>query len=230
MEITANTRRGRVLRIYASSIGAKAVVAVTGLLLFGFVMAHLLGNLQLWEGREAMNGYAAFLQSQGPLLWVMRGGLLGVFVVHIATAARLVWRNRGARPTPYAREATVKATWASRHMLLSGLVVLAFVIYHLLHFTFHVGVDVGVDAVGRPDVYGMVVAGFQNPLIAISYVFAMLLLGVHLIHATRSLFQTFGWDHTLISPLVRWGAPALTLLIVAGNVALPFSVLLGFVK
>jgi len=232
VEITANTHGGRVPRIYCTSIGAKAVMAITGLMLFGFVIAHLLGNLQLWQGRDAMNGYAAFLKSQGPLLWVMRGGLLAIFLVHILTAVRLVRENRAARPTPYARDATVAATWASRHMLLSGLVLLAFVVYHLAHFTLHVVPtgELGLEPGGRPDVYGMVIHGFQNPAVALSYVAAMVLLGVHLIHGTRSLFQTMGIEHAVLNPIVRFIAPALTLIVVAGNILLPLSVLMGFVK
>ena len=222
----------RVKRFASTSIGSKAIVAITGLGLFLFLVAHLLGNLTLWAGRDAMNGYAEKLQSLGALLWIMRGGLLALFVVHLATALTLARQNKLARPVPYSRQATLQATWASRQMVLTGLLLLAFLIYHLLHFTFHVIPTGGIAHLenGHKDVYGMVVAGFSNPLIAISYMVANIVVGIHLIHGSRSLFQTLGWDHPVLKPIVNGLAPGLAIFVAGGNVLLPLSVLLGWVS
>ena len=130
----------------------------------------------------------------------------------------------------YAKDATLEATWASRQMVLTGLVVLAFVIYHLMHFTLHlVPPGIGMDG-DRPDVYGMVVAGFSNAPVAIAYVVANALLGLHLIHGSRSLFQTLGLDQVSVAPLVHGLAPALALFVAGGNMLLPLTVLFGWVN
>src|SRR5262245_46672025 len=121
-----------------SSIGSKVVVAVTGIGLLGFVIGHLLGNLLIYGGPNALNGYAKALEDNLALLWTARLGLLSIFVLHVGLSVRLSLRNRAARPVRYACEGTVRASYASRTMLYSGLVILAFVIYHLLHFTFGV--------------------------------------------------------------------------------------------
>lgn len=225
---TAVARGGRFARIQRTSIGAKVLVAATGLFLFGFLVVHLLGNLLVFQGREAMNSYAAFLESKPALVWPLRALLLAAFAAHVTTALRLAVQSRAARPFPYRREETVQATWASRHMVLTGAVVGAFVVYHLLHYTFHV-VPTGEVAVvdGRRDVYGMVVRGFSNGWIVASYVVAQVLLGLHLIHGTKSLFQTLGWRHVLVDPVVRVLAPALALLVAGGNVLIPLAVLAG---
>lgn len=228
---TAVAHRGRLRRLYATSIGAKMVMAVTGLLLFGFLVAHLLGNLLIFQGREAMNAYAQFLESKPAIVWPARAVLLAAFVLHVATAFRLWRENRTARPEPYRHEATVQATAASRTMILSGLVVGAFVVYHLLHYTFHVVPTGEVSLLdGRRDVYGMVINGFSNGLVVASYVVAQVLLGFHLIHGSKSLFQTLGWKHDTVNPAIRLLAPALTILIVAGNIFIPLAVLSGLVK
>ena len=138
-------------RLYRTSIGAKAVMAITGAMLFLFLIGHLAGNLLIFKGQDAINSYAQGLQNLGAGLWVIRLGLLAVFLLHIATAMRLHHGNREARPVAYYHEDTVKATWASRYMMMTGLVVLAFVIYHLLHFTFHQFAPrgIGLDDQGR---------------------------------------------------------------------------------
>ncbi|MHC4957621.1 MAG: succinate dehydrogenase cytochrome b subunit [Planctomycetota bacterium] len=222
----------RFARMAGTSVGGKTVVAITGLALFLFVIAHLLGNLTLLAGRDAMNGYAEKLKSLGPLLWVMRGGLLAFFLTHVALAVKLNRESKAARPVAYAKEATLKATWASRQMVLTGLVVLAFVVYHLLHFTLHVfPPGIGPEAEGgRPDVYGMVVAGFSSAPVAIAYVIANALLGLHLVHGSRSLFQTLGLDQVSIAPAVNGLAPALAIFVAGGNMLLPLTVLFGWVS
>src|SRR5262245_417126 len=135
--------RSRLRDYLASSVGGKQLVAVTGLGLTGFVLVHMLGNLQIFAGlgdamagQDALNGYAKFLKDQGPLLWVARGALLLIFVLHIALALWLNARNRAARPVAYHYRNTIKATWASRHMVSTGVVVGLFVLFHLAHYTF----------------------------------------------------------------------------------------------
>jgi len=225
----------RIARLYRTSIGAKSVMAVTGLLLLLFLIGHLAGNTLVFKGRDAINSYAQGLKNLGPLLWVIRLGLLAVFVAHIATAIRLGAHNKEARPVPYAHEATVKATWMSRYMMLTGMVVLAFVVYHLLHFTFHQfgtggsPVEVLADGTKRADVYKMVITGFRDPMIVLAYVAAHVFLLLHLLHGAASLGQTLGWNHEAVNPLVKKGLPGLAILIVVGKLCIPLSILLGLI-
>lgn len=216
---------------WRSSIGGKVTMAVTGLLLFGFVVAHLLGNLQLLAGPDAINSYAAFLQSKQGLLWVARIGLLAIFVLHIATAIRLSRANKAARPVPYAREATLQATFASRSMLLSGLSLLVFVVYHLLHFTLGVTNPEHFARKGdHHDVYAMVTASFANPAIAAAYAVFQLVLFFHLKHGIQSLAQTLGLNHGRYTPMIQKLSFLLAALVAGGNALLALSVLTGIVK
>lgn len=221
-----------VLRWLRTSLGSKVVMAVTGLLLFLFLLGHMAGNLLVFRGQQAMNDYAYFLQHSPVLLWGARIGLLALFSLHVATGLRLARQNREARPERYVHEDTVQASFASRSMLLSGLVVAAFLLYHLLHFTFGaIQRDNYLlhDASGRHDVFTMVVLGFRNPVVALSYVAAVLLLGLHLSHGLQSLFQSLGLRHARFSPIVGTAAPVVAALLVAGFLAVPLSILLGIV-
>jgi len=218
-------------RLYRTSIGAKAVMAITGAMLFLFLIGHLAGNLLIFKGQDAINSYAQGLQNLGAGLWVVRLGLLAVFLLHIATAMRLHHGNREARPVAYYHEDTVKATWASRYMMMTGLVVLAFVIYHLLHFTFHQFAPrgIGLDDQGRKDVYTMVIQGFSNSAITLSYLVAHVFLLFHLLHGISSAFQSLGWNNDTINPLVKKGLPALAVIIVFGKMSIALSIWLGLV-
>ena len=219
---------------WRSSIGGKVTMAITGLLLFGFVVAHLLGNLQLLAGPEAINSYAKMLHDLGPLLWVARGGLLAVFVLHVVTAIRLSRANKLARPVAYARPDTVQATWASRSMLLSGLSLLVFVVYHLLHFTFGVTnpehYRLKLEAAGGHDVYAMVTTSFDVPAIAIAYAAFQVVLFLHLTHGVQSLAQTLGIHHARYTPMIKTLSFLLALAIAGGNAFLALSVLTGIVE
>ena len=169
-------------------------MAVTGVLLLGFVIVHLAGNLLLLAGPDAINAYAKWLHDKGPLLWVARGGLLLIFVLHVVTAVRLSQANKAARPVAYHKPDTVQASFASRSMVLSGLTLAAFIIYHLLHFTFGVTnpshfAQKAANAQGH-DVYAMVTASFQLPGIAIVYVASQIVLFFHLSHGVQSFAQT----------------------------------------
>ena len=213
-----------------SSIGAKVVMALSGLVIVGFVIGHMLGNLQIFLGQDALNAYAANLHAMPPLLWGTRIVVGLSIIAHVLSAIRLSLLNQAARPERYARKAYVRATLGSRTMRLSALVLLAFVIYHLLHFTLgvtHPDHKALVDAAGRPDVYSMVILGFQQPIVAISYVVAMLLLGLHLSHGASSMFQSLGLHHPQYNGFIDNVGPVLAGIIVVGNCSMPLAVLLG---
>ena len=216
-----------------SSIGAKHVMAVTGLALVLFAIVHMIGHLGMFSGQDAYNAYAHFLQGLGGLKWLARGGLLAVFVIHIATAIRLVTLNRAARPVPYAVYKTVRSTAASRTMALTGLTLLAFVIYHLLHFTIGMVQPVyfhQLDELGRYDAYSMFVRGFQNVGIYASYVVAMLLLALHLGHGASSWLQSLGLRHPKYSPGLDKLGTIISSILFIGYMAPPTAVLLGLIK
>jgi succinate dehydrogenase / fumarate reductase cytochrome b subunit len=222
---------GWIVRFAKSSIGAKMVMALTGLALFGFVVAHMIGNLQLFMGREALNAYAALLKSQAGLLWVMRLGIIAAVILHILSGIRLSTLNKQARPVAYAVKNWRRASPSSRTMIWTGLMVLAFIVYHLLHFTLgvtnpdHFALR---DAQGRHDVYGMVIAGFQNVWVTGSYVLAMLMLGPHLSHGASSMFQSLGLRHPQYDSMISKIGPTFAAVIVIGNITMPLAVLFGY--
>ena len=224
------------LRFYQSSIGKKWIVALTGLVLIGYVVGHLVGNLQIFGPPEKINGYATFLHSLGGLLWVVRIGLLVCFILHIVTTIQLVIENRAARPQPYVRKATVQARFAARTMALSGLVVLSFIVYHLLHFTVR-NTDARFKTVehggllrGEFDVHTMIILSFQHPFVSGVYLLSVFLLCLHLSHGFSSLLQTLGLNSKgLMAGITRWGT-VLAWLIFAGYAAIPVAVLAGFLK
>ena len=221
----------RLLRLFSTSIGRKLVVAASGIALIGFLIVHMLGNLAVYQGPEALNAYSAWLQGH-PFLWVARAGLLGVFGTHIYLALRLALDNRAARPIAYQRSENVAATVSSRRIAMTGLLVLVFLVYHLLHFTFgavqpeHAGL---IDGQNRHDVYSMMVYGFQSLPVAASYVVAMLVLGVHLHHGAASLFQSLGINHESYNGLIRAASLALVAIIVIGNCSIPILVQVGVI-
>ncbi len=223
----------RVSQWYLSSIGAKLMMAVTGIFLFGFIVSHLMGNLLMFAGPEAMNAYAKWLKDMGLLLWVARLGLLAIFVSHVASAFR-VWRlNRAARPEPYAVSNFLATTYAARTIMISGIIVLAFLIYHLMHYTLGVTNPEYlqlVDAKGRLNVYRMVISGFSNVAVSGVYLIAMLLLGMHLSHGVSSLFQTLGLHSRKFSSFTEKLGPACGVLIFAGYASIPLAVLSGVLK
>lgn len=222
------------LRFYHSSIGKKIIVALTGAALMGFLVAHLLGNLLLFSGPAALNGYAKKLQDLGPLLIVARGGLLAAVLLHILSTVQLVKINRAARPQKYAVDTVRQASKASRIMIWSGLTIAAFVLYHLAHFTWALGNEYRNPAIARywvepgvHNVYNMVVDGFRVWYVSAFYMVAMFLLCSHLSHGFSSVFQTLG----LATPRLRqpiaiaghlfaWG-------LFLGNISIPLAILSG---
>lgn len=215
---------------FGSSIGKKLLMAGSGILLLLFLAVHLLGNLQIFGPPEAINGYAHFLHSKPALVWGARFGMLVLFGVHIATSIVLTLENRAARPVPYHREDTLKATLASRTMIWSGLVVGAFLVYHLAHFTLRTTGPVQHMTHDGVDVYRNVVASFQDWRIAGFYLLAQVALLFHLLHAFQSAFQTLGLHHKAYTPLIEKIGLAYALVIAGGNAAIVLAVLTGIVR
>lgn len=220
-------------RIARTTIGLKLIVGTTGFLLGGFVLVHLLGNLQVYVGPEAMNAYAAMLKGMPGPLWAARFGLLAIFVVHIAANMKLKGRNDAARRTAYAEKHALKSTAASRTMLVTGIALLAFVAYHLAHFTLGLTDPQNFDLhdeLGRHDVYSMLVLGFQKPLVSGLYILAMAFLGLHLAHGMASVFQTGGWRTLTWRKAIDGGGRAFALLVVLGNISIPVACLIGLLR
>lgn len=219
----------RLVRLFGSSIGRKIITAATGVLLIAFLLGHMYGNMKVFQGPEALNAYAAKLQGH-PLLWVFRVGLLTLFGTHIYLTLTLARDNRAARPVGYEEYRPRSSSFFSRYMVLTGLVVLLFLVYHLLHFTFGV-IDADharlFDAQQNLDVYTSVVQTFQNPWIAGSYVVSMVLLGFHLWHGTTSAFQTLGVRHESYETLIRILSAAIVAALVLGNSSIPILIYAG---
>jgi succinate dehydrogenase / fumarate reductase cytochrome b subunit len=218
---------------YQSSIGKKITVAVTGIILILFVIGHLIGNLEMYLGPDHTNWYAEFLRSLGPVLWIVRFCLFVTVVAHIVATVQLILENRRAKPEKYVRKISLASTVASRTMIYSGLLVLCFVIYHLLHFTFQTTnpeFQTLVDAQGRHDVYRMVILGFRQPLVSAFYILSVYLLGWHLSHGFGSVTQTLGINNRKVAGFVSNGGRALAWLIFAGYASIPVTVLLGILK
>lgn len=230
-----------VLTLYRSSIGKKAVMAVTGLILIGFLLFHMYGNLKIFLGPEYFNEYAAGLRSLGGpifshehLLWVARIVLLGSVVLHILAAYQLTRQDWAGRPVHYARKKDVQASFASRTMRWGGLAIFLFIVYHILHFTIGaVGFAPGQyqsEDVSGFHAYSNVVNGFRIWPVSLFYILAMLVLGMHLYHGTWSLFQTLGWNNAKYNGLLRGLATLVAVVLVVGFISVPIAVLTGFVQ
>ncbi|HEX6896880.1 MAG TPA: succinate dehydrogenase cytochrome b subunit [Bryobacteraceae bacterium] len=213
-------------RFYASTIGKKAVMAISGCILFLFVIGHLIGNLQIYEGPEKLNQYAVFLRSLPALLWTVRIVLLVMVALHIWSSIALAQRKLDARPVGYVKKKPVDSSYASRTMYWSGPIILAFVIYHLLDFTFG---SVNPHFV-EGDVYSNVIASFRLIPVSVFYIFAMLLLCMHLYHGLWSMFQSLGFYHPRYTPALKRAAAAVAILIAAGNISIPVAVMAGVVR
>ena len=225
-------------RIWRSSLGKKYLMALTGLALFGFVVGHLLGNLQVFGKPELINAYAYFLKSKPGLLWGARLGLLATVALHVAAAITLSAANKAARPVGYAGGSAYGSDWRSRYMLVSGLVILAFVVYHLLHYTAQLpalngGLDVRsltarlADGNQVQDVYAMMVHGFQKGWVSLFYLIAQALLFVHLGHGLSSMFQSLGLRNHVWWPRISLFAKVASFVIFLGYASIPVAVLAG---
>jgi len=218
--------RGAIARFWDSSIGKKAVMAATGLIMVAFLVVHVLGNLQMFEGPLKINEYSAALHRLGALLWLARGGLLVALVLHVIAAYQLTRRSQGARAVGYAERAPQVSTFAARTIRWGGVLLLVFIVLHLLHFTFgtiHPAFD-------RKDVYGNMVAAFQMWWVAVLYLLAMIGLGLHLYHGTWSSIRTLGLTRPSTDPFRRRVSAALVWAIYLGFSIIPIAVLAGLVR
>ena len=218
---------------FNSSIGKKQIVAATGLLLIVFVVMHLAGNLFMYGGPEVFNGYVDFLNKLRPTLYLIEIALTVVFVIHLYVTALLVWENCQARGKGYAVYKPVgKRSWATRLMPYTGTIVLAFVIWHLLDFTFvdHQGPRSVLPDGRHLGLYGVVYNSFSNPLHSFLYIVAMIAVGLHLAHGIQSFFQTFGFNHPRYTPMISEVSNTLAMLITFAYSSIPVYVLLDSMK
>ncbi len=218
----------RAATLLDASVGKKAVMAATGLVLFGFVVAHMIGNLQVYLGPEAMNHYAEWLRElmHGAGLWIARAILLASAVLHVWAATAITIANRRARPVGYRRRLWTESTYASRTMVWSGPILALFIVYHLLHLTTG---NVHPNFV-EGDVYHNFIAGFRVLPVSAFYIVAMLCLGLHLHHGVWSMLQTLGLSHPRWNALRHGFAGSITAIVVIGNISFPVAVLLGIVR
>jgi succinate dehydrogenase / fumarate reductase cytochrome b subunit len=234
-----------------ASIGRKFLMAVTGVVLIAFVTGHLIGNLQIFGPPDQINGYAHFLQSLGPTLWAVRLVLLACVLIHIGIGVQLTLENWGVRPEKYEFSHTIQATLSSRTVRWTGVVVLAFLLYHLAQFTlgwahadefksrheyamsadFHLlGFPVVAKGQEVHDVYSMVYLGFSHPLVSLFYIIAVGLLSFHLAHGADSMFQSLGWRSEKWAGLLKKIVAFYCVLYFLGNLAIPGAILAGMAK
>jgi succinate dehydrogenase / fumarate reductase cytochrome b subunit len=222
--------------LYRSTIGKKMIMAVTGLLLVGFVIAHMAGNLQVFIGAAKMNAYASFLQSLGEFLWLARLILLVALVLHVLMAWQLTRIKQKARPIAYETRVPQVSTLASRTMRWGGVLLLVFIVFHILHFTTGTAFpaastpDAMYPAFSHTDVYGNIIAAFRTPWVAALYVVAMLFLMLHLFHGAWSSVRTLGLSRPSSHPLHRRVATAVALVVWLGFSIIPVAVLLGVIR
>ena len=220
----------RAVRFYEAPIGKKAVMACTGVILVGYVFAHLLGNLQIYSSDpQQINRYAAFLHepSHAAALWAARAFLIAAVILHVTASVQLWLQNRAARPTRYVKKSDVPTSYAARTMVWSGPIIAAFVTFHVLHLTVGSVLPIRELAANQPDVRFNVISGFQNPAISGFYILAMILLCMHLYHGMWSMFQSLGVNPPKYSAGIKKAAAILAILVAIGNCSIPIAVLTG---
>ncbi len=223
------------MRFLKSSVGRKIIVAVTGIVLVKFLLIHLLGNFTIFLGPEGINVYAKGLHSLPPLVWGFRLLMLLIFCIHIYFAIQLTLENRKAKPFGYAINNSQTATFSSKNMIWTGLIILAFVVYHLLHFTFQVTspyfiASANLDMYGRPDVFKMVVLSFQKATITLLYITSLVAILLHLSHGIQSIFQSLGINNDRLMPKIKVFGLALAFLLSFGYISIPAAVQVGLIK
>lgn len=237
--LASRKKKSFLLDIYSTAVGKKYAMAISGIALMGFVLFHMIGNLKMYLGAAELDSYAEFLKKllyplapKGAVLWILRGGLLAMLVLHLHAAWSLTIMNRQARPVKYQSPRDYEvANFASRTMRYSGMIVLSFLIWHLLDLTFGVVNTIGADgAFVRAEVYANVVRSLDRWPVALFYVLANLLLGIHLRHGAWSIFQSLGWNNPRFNSW-RWAfATGFAAVVVLGNISFPIAVLAGIVK
>ncbi len=228
-----DTALKRTWGLYEVYIGKKLVMAGTGVVLFLYVVGHLVGNLQVYAGPDQLNSYAALLHSHPGLLWVARVVLIGAVVTHIWSSLLLWLDTRRARPVGYVKKNDVPASYASRTMMWSGPIIAAFITFHILHLTTgSVGLGYQAPTPGGAGeafyAYQNVVSGFQHPAVSAAYIFALVLLTMHLYHGIWSMFQSVGISHPRYTPMLKGIAHALSIAIAAGYISIPLYVMIRF--
>jgi succinate dehydrogenase / fumarate reductase, cytochrome b subunit len=221
------------MQFLTSSIGRKILMAITGICLALFAMIHLVGNTTIFGWIPGgINAYAHHLHAFPPVVWAFRAVMLAIVGVHILFGIQLTIENRGGRPQQYAVKATQKATFASENMIWTGLLLLAFIVYHMLHFTAKVvpGMELVTDAEGVVNVYAMVVAGFRNIFVSLIYVAAMVALFLHISHGIQSFFQTMGWNNDRTLPVIVKAGTLVALVLFLGYVTIPLTIFAGILK
>jgi succinate dehydrogenase / fumarate reductase cytochrome b subunit len=210
----------------------KVIVAVTGLAMFLFLISHMIANALVFVGPDALNAYGHGLRQYPAVLWGARLGLLIALLAHVYTTIRLTQANRAARPVPYVRKASRAATVMSQTMIVTGLLLFAYIGYHLAHYTLgwvQPEYLEWTDAAGRHDVYRMTVTGFRHLPTAMLYIVAMVLLGMHVWHGTQSALQSLGY-HPAERGWVKKTAIGIAVVVVLGFISVPVAVLGGWVK
>ena len=224
--------------IFQSSLGKKYLMAISGFFLFLFVIAHLVGNLQVFLGPEAINRYGHFLQSNLELVWPARIALLVLLLVHIWAATKLSLENKAARPVGYAVFQPKGSTYASRTMLMSGIIAFVFIVYHILHYTAQVqyinltgqSFLTFLDPEKRHDIFKMMVVGFSKGWVSAFYILGVGLLCLHLSHGASSMFQSLGWKNDAYRPFLDKAARVVAVLIFLGYSSIPIAILCGYGK
>ncbi len=221
--IATTSPLNRSIGFYDSTIGKKVVMAVTGVILFGYVLGHLIGNLQIYSpDPQQINNYAKFLHSHAILLWGVRTLLLASVVLHITASVQLWLLKQKARPQAYVKKDDLPASYAARTMVWSGPIIAAFVVFHVLHLT-----TGSVLPLEEGNVRANVITGFQHPAVAIFYIVAMALLCMHLYHGLWSMFQSLGINHPRYTPILKKFAAAFAWFVAIGNISIPVMVMLG---
>ena len=218
----------RLRRFYSAAIGKKIVMGVTGLVGIGFVLLHMAGNLLAFRGSEALNAYAHFLASTGELIWLLRITLIVAVILHVIAAYQLTMQNRAARPVGYVNREPQVSTWAARTMRWGGVLLLVFIVLHIMHFTNPGWKPDGVFV--KSDVYANIVTSFQIWWVTLSYVVAMIALGLHLYHGSWSSVRSIGAAQPNPRPLHRRAALVLAVIIWLGFTAVPVAVFAGLIR
>ena len=237
--VSSRRRRPFFLDLYSTAVGKKYVMAISGLAMIGFVVFHMIGNLKMYFGQADLDHYAEFLKEllypiapKGVVLWILRGGLIAMLALHLHAAWSLTKLNRTARAVKYQgpRDYQV-ANFASRTMRWTGIIVLAYLVWHLLDLTFGTVNAIGTDGeFVRGEVYNNVVRSLDRPVVAAFYIVANILLGIHLFHGAWSFFQSLGWNNPRFNAWRRGFAVGIATVVVVGNVSFPVAVLAGIVK